>query len=199
MAAERMSGTVKWFSRVKGYGFIAPDGEEREIFVHFTGIEGEGYRNLEKGEKVSFVVEDTEKGPQAVQVRAEGFDVTSWTAEPTDEAAEGVVGETSWRAEDEPSESEEATSAELVQDEDQASELEGETADELERDEGEASELEGETADDLEQEEGEASELQEETADELEQEEGEASELEEASSDELEQEEAGDEPPDLVA
>ncbi len=198
MAAERMSGTVKWFSRVKGYGFIAPDGEEREIFVHFTGIEGEGYRNLEKGEKVSFVVEDTEKGPQAVQVRAEGFDVTSWTAEPTDEPAEGVVGETSWRAEDEASESEE-TADELEQDEDQASELEGETADELEQEEGEASELQEETADELEQEEGEASELEEETADELEQDEDQASELEEETADELEQEEAGDEPPDLVA
>ena len=100
MAAERMSGTVKWFSRVKGYGFIAPDGEESEIFVHFTGIEGEGYRNLEKGEKVSFVIEETEKGPQAAQVRAEGFDATSWTAEPTDDPSEGG-GETSWRAEEE--------------------------------------------------------------------------------------------------
>ena len=60
-----------------------------EIFVHFTGIEGEGYRNLEKGEKVSFVIEETEKGPQAAQVRAEGFDVTSWTAEPTDDPSEG--------------------------------------------------------------------------------------------------------------
>ena len=100
MAAERMSGTVKWFSRVKGYGFIAPDGEESEIFVHFSGIEGEGYRNLEKGEKVSFVIEETEKGPQAAQVRAEGFDVTSWTAEPTDDPSEGG-GETSWRAEEE--------------------------------------------------------------------------------------------------
>ncbi len=135
MAAERMSGTVKWFSRVKGYGFIAPDGEEREIFVHFTGIEGEGYRNLEKGEKVSFVVEDTEKGPQAVQVRAEGFDVTSWTAEPTDEPAEGVVGETSWRAEDEASGSEEEISDELEQDEGEASGSEEETSDELEQEE----------------------------------------------------------------
>lgn len=131
MAAERMSGTVKWFSRVKGYGFIAPDGEESEIFVHFTGIEGEGYRNLEKGEKVSFVIEDTEKGLQAVQVRAEGFDVTSWTAEPTDDPAEGVVGETSWRAEeaDEASESEEQTADEPA---DEASESEEQTSDELE-------------------------------------------------------------------
>ena len=146
MAAERMSGTVKWFSRVKGYGFIAPDGEESEIFVHFTGIEGEGYRNLEKGEKVSFVIEDTEKGLQAVQVRAEGFDVTSWTAEPTDDPAEGVVGETSWRAEeaDEASESEEQT---LDEPADEASESEEQTADEPA---DEASESEEQTSDELE-------------------------------------------------
>lgn len=85
MDDNRRSGTVKWFSRVKGYGFIAPDDEEKEIFVHFTGIEGEGYRNLEKGQRVSFVVEDTDKGPQAVAVRDQGFEATSWTAEPTDE------------------------------------------------------------------------------------------------------------------
>jgi CspA family cold shock protein len=65
----RQSGTVKWFSRVKGYGFIAPDGGGKEIFVHFSGIEGEGYRNLEEGQKVTFTVEDTPKGPQAVSVR----------------------------------------------------------------------------------------------------------------------------------
>jgi CspA family cold shock protein len=69
MAEERRSGTVKWFSRVKGYGFITPDGQEKEIFVHFSGIEGEGFRNLEEGERVTFVVEETPKGPQAAQVR----------------------------------------------------------------------------------------------------------------------------------
>ena len=69
MDPERRKGTVKWFSRVKGYGFIAPDEGGKEIFVHFSGIEGEGYRNLEEGQKVSFVVEDTPKGPQAVSVR----------------------------------------------------------------------------------------------------------------------------------
>src|SRR4030065_2371078 len=71
MDANRKMGTVKWFSRIKGYGFIAPDDQEKEIFVHFSGIEGEGYRNLEKGQRVSFVMEDTAKGPQAVAVRAE--------------------------------------------------------------------------------------------------------------------------------
>lgn len=70
MEANRKTGTVKWFSRIKGYGFIAPDGAGKEIFVHFSGIEGEGYRNLEEGQRVSFLVEDTPKGPQAVSVRA---------------------------------------------------------------------------------------------------------------------------------
>jgi CspA family cold shock protein len=70
MEANRKQGTVKWFSRVKGYGFITPDGEAKEIFVHFSGIEGEGYRNLEEGQRVSFTVEDTPKGPQAISVRS---------------------------------------------------------------------------------------------------------------------------------
>lgn len=70
MSSSRRMGSVKWFSRVKGYGFIAPDDQEKEIFVHFTGIDGEGYRNLEQGQRVSYEVEDTPKGPQAVHVTA---------------------------------------------------------------------------------------------------------------------------------
>ena len=70
---EETTGTVKWFSRVKGYGFIQPDpgpgGEIREdVFVHYSAIEGEGYRNLYEGERVRFRIEDTPKGPQAVHV-----------------------------------------------------------------------------------------------------------------------------------
>jgi CspA family cold shock protein len=68
---NRKTGTVKWFSRVKGYGFIAPDDATKEIFVHFSAIEGEGYRNLEEGQSVTYAVEDTPKGPQAVAVRVE--------------------------------------------------------------------------------------------------------------------------------
>ncbi|MBM2844653.1 MAG: cold-shock DNA-binding domain protein, partial [Anaerolineales bacterium] len=70
MESDRMQGTVKWFSRVKGYGFIAPEDGGKEIFVHFSGIEGEGYRNLEEGQQVTYTVEETPKGPQAVAVRA---------------------------------------------------------------------------------------------------------------------------------
>ncbi|MFQ5813487.1 MAG: cold-shock protein [Anaerolineae bacterium] len=64
-----MTGTVKWFSRVKGYGFIQPDGEGQEdVFVHYSALEGAGFRNLNEGERVEFSVEDNPKGPQAVNV-----------------------------------------------------------------------------------------------------------------------------------
>lgn len=64
-----ITGVVKWFSRSKGYGFISPDGEEqKDVFVHYSNIEGEGFRNLDAGQRVSFVIEDSPKGPQAVKV-----------------------------------------------------------------------------------------------------------------------------------
>ena len=64
----RVTGTVQWFSRVKGYGFVRPDTQEEDIFVHYSSIQGEGYRNLDEGQRVEFTVEDTPKGPQAVDI-----------------------------------------------------------------------------------------------------------------------------------
>jgi CspA family cold shock protein len=65
---DRTTGTVKWFSRVKGYGFIEPDSGGEDVFVHYSAIVGEGYRNLEEGQRVEFVVKDSPNGPQADEV-----------------------------------------------------------------------------------------------------------------------------------
>jgi cold shock protein len=61
-------GTVKWFSTEKGYGFISPDDGSEDVFVHHTGIAGEGFKNLEEGEKVTYEVTQGRKGPQAENV-----------------------------------------------------------------------------------------------------------------------------------
>ena len=63
-----ITGTVKWFSRMKGWGFIEPDEGERDVFVHYESIVGDGFRNLEKGERVRFRVEDSPRGPKALEV-----------------------------------------------------------------------------------------------------------------------------------
>jgi CspA family cold shock protein len=65
--SERIVGTVKWFNSSKGYGFIERDGGA-DVFVHFSAIQGDGYRNLEEGQKVEFTVEQGPKGPQASNV-----------------------------------------------------------------------------------------------------------------------------------
>jgi CspA family cold shock protein len=62
-------GTVKWFSNEKGYGFITPDNGDEDLFVHYTAIEGSGFRTLEGGARVSYEVERGRKGPQAREVR----------------------------------------------------------------------------------------------------------------------------------
>jgi CspA family cold shock protein len=67
--SERETGVVKWFSIRKGYGFIEREGTD-DVFVHFTGIRGDGYRNLHEGQRVEFVVEQGEKGLQAADVVA---------------------------------------------------------------------------------------------------------------------------------
>lgn len=65
--SERIIGTVKWFNGSKGYGFIEREGGE-DVFVHFSAIQGDGYRNLEEGQRVEFNVEQGAKGPQATNV-----------------------------------------------------------------------------------------------------------------------------------
>jgi CspA family cold shock protein len=62
------TGTVKWFSRLKGYGFINPDSGQQEIFVHYSAIQGDGYRNLFEGDRVEYELVDRGKGPQAANV-----------------------------------------------------------------------------------------------------------------------------------
>jgi CspA family cold shock protein len=62
------TGTVKWFSDDKGYGFITPDDPGKDLFVHFSGIAGEGFRSLTEGAKVSYEAENGPKGPAAVNV-----------------------------------------------------------------------------------------------------------------------------------
>ena len=61
-------GLVKWFSNRKGYGFITPEGGGKDIFVHHTGIQGEGYKSLEEGQEVEFEVVQGPKGEQAANV-----------------------------------------------------------------------------------------------------------------------------------
>jgi CspA family cold shock protein len=67
LVAERETGTVKWFNDTKGFGFISRESGD-DVFVHFSSIRGEGYRSLEEGQKVEFVVVSGQKGPQAQDV-----------------------------------------------------------------------------------------------------------------------------------
>jgi CspA family cold shock protein len=66
--SERETGTVKWFSRQKGYGFIQRDAGG-DVFVHYSSIVGDGFRNLAEGERVEFEILERDKGPAAVDVR----------------------------------------------------------------------------------------------------------------------------------
>jgi len=67
--SERETGTDKWFNGAKGYGFIARESGD-DVFVHYSAIRGEGFRNLDEGQRVEFSVESSPKGPQAVDVVA---------------------------------------------------------------------------------------------------------------------------------
>ncbi len=65
--ADRETGTVKWFNATKGFGFIER-AEGKDVFVHYSAIDGAGYRSLEEGQRVEFNVVEGEKGPQAQNV-----------------------------------------------------------------------------------------------------------------------------------
>lgn len=62
-------GTIKWFSDQKGYGFVTPEGGKKDVFVHFSAIQGEGFKSLREGEIVEFEITTGPKGEQASNVR----------------------------------------------------------------------------------------------------------------------------------
>jgi cold shock protein len=64
------TGSVKWFSAEKGFGFITPEDGSADVFVHFSAIVGDGYRELAEGQRVEFDVTQGQKGPQASNVKA---------------------------------------------------------------------------------------------------------------------------------
>ena len=65
----KLTGTVKWSSKEKGYGFITRDDNQGDVFVHFSAIQQRGFKTLQEGQKVEFEVEQDEKGPRAKNVR----------------------------------------------------------------------------------------------------------------------------------
>ena len=62
------TGTVKWFNDSKGYGFVQAEGSDRDVFVHYTAIGGDGFKTLSEGQKISFELVEGPKGPQAANV-----------------------------------------------------------------------------------------------------------------------------------
>ena len=64
----RTTGTVKWFNDAKGFGFIEPEGSDRDCFVHYSAIQGDGFRTLAEGDRVEFDLVDGPKGPAAENV-----------------------------------------------------------------------------------------------------------------------------------
>ena len=67
-----VKGTVKWFNDSKGFGFISPADSSADVFVHFSAIQADGFRSLQEGQAVTYIMEDGPKGPQATQVQLDG-------------------------------------------------------------------------------------------------------------------------------
>ncbi|HEA3287208.1 TPA: cold-shock protein [Pasteurella multocida] len=67
---SKLSGTVKWFNSDKGFGFITPADGGKDLFVHFSGIIGSNYRTLNEGDRVEYSVQDSQRGPSAIDVKA---------------------------------------------------------------------------------------------------------------------------------
>ncbi len=63
-----VTGTVKWFNNQKGYGFITPDDESSDVFVHYSNISSDGFRSLQEGQKVEYELGQGRKGPEATNV-----------------------------------------------------------------------------------------------------------------------------------
>lgn len=66
----KIKGKVKWFNESKGFGFITPDDDSKDVFVHFSAIQVSGFKTLAEGQSVEFEIQDGQKGPSAVNVTA---------------------------------------------------------------------------------------------------------------------------------
>ena len=128
--AERETGTVKWFNAGKGYGFVERDNGEGDVFVHYSAINGAGFKTLDEGQRVEFDVVESDKGPQAQDVQALGESVTSFSTEPEDsEDNEDDFGEDSEDDFSEDSDSEDSDSDDSDSDDSDSEDSDSEDSD----------------------------------------------------------------------